>query len=186
MILTYLASLYFVLRYEKRDVSSSWGLFGLVSFALYTALLSTIWNRLQSPFLLILEPFPYLPLRLRLTEGSSRSCVYSICFSFWRDVIVTLDLLSPRGANAFFRHLFPPPRKRLLPKAILDSSVLNTLYGANLPFNTCSKPIKAPKLFEGWWICVFNGCTTSQLSWPQKPSNKLHNKAFHPKTSNWL
>ena len=42
MILTYLASLYFVLRHEERDVGSSWGLFGLVSFALYTALLSTI------------------------------------------------------------------------------------------------------------------------------------------------
>ena len=82
MILTYLASLYFVLSHEKRDVSSSWGLFGLVSFALYTALLCTIWNRLQSPFLLIPEPFSYLLLRLRLMEGSTGSCVYSICFSF--------------------------------------------------------------------------------------------------------
>lgn len=81
MVLTYLASLYFVLSHEKRDVSSSWGLLGLVSSALYTALLCSIWNRLQSPFLLILEPFPDLLLRLLLMEGSTRSCVYSICFS---------------------------------------------------------------------------------------------------------
>lgn len=110
MILTYLASLYFVLRHEKRDVISSWGLFGLVSFALYTALLCTIWNRLQSPFLLILEPFPYLPLRLRLTEGSSRSCVLYLFFILTRCNCHPW-LTKPSGSKRFFSALVSPAEK---------------------------------------------------------------------------